>query len=186
MRFLVVLSILFAVSAAAPAEVRDKRTILVSEAIEPTVVVSPYYNVPALSHQARVDAKFTPLVQAYYTSPLVESVPVVAAPSVVLNAKSVVVPEKTYVGGSAVSQQSRVDVKSYPAVVSEHVVPTYVHTVPAVVDARSVHLTPVYQGVSAVSQQSRVDVKTSPAVVAQHVVSPAVVSVHSVPSVYAW
>ncbi|CAF4908854.1 unnamed protein product [Pieris macdunnoughi] len=176
MRFLVVFSVLFALCAGAP---KDKRsTILVSEAVQPVVVSPNFYTVPAVSHSSRLDGKVVPVVsQAYYTSPIVESIPVVA-PAV----KSVVVPvEKTYVGGSAVSHQSRVDVKSYPSIVSEHLVaPAVVETVPSVVDARSVYLTPaVYQGASAVSHQSRVDVKTSPAVVSHQFVSP-VVNVHPV------
>ncbi|CAH4028734.1 unnamed protein product [Pieris brassicae] len=178
MRFLVVFSVLFALCAGAP---KDKRsTILVSEAVQPVVVSPNFYTVPAVSHSSRFDGKVVPVVsQAYYTSPIVESIPVVAPASEV---KSVVVPvEKTYVGGSAVSHQSRVDVKSYPSIVTEHLVaPAVVETAPSVVDARSVYLTPaVYQSASAVSHQSRVDVKTSPAVVSHQFVSP-VVNVHPV------
>lgn len=166
MRFLVVFSVLFALCAAAPKNKRS--TILVSEAADPVLVSPSFYNLPAVAG-------------AYYTSPVVETVPVVSS------VKSVVGPVETnYVGGSAVSHQSRVDVKSYPSVVSEYVAPAVVETVPSVVDARSVYLTPtLYHDAPAVSQQSRVDIKSSPAVVSHQVVSPAVFGVNPVHQIYA-
>lgn len=67
---------------------------------------------------------------------------------------------------SAVSHQSRVDVRTSPAVVESVVAAPVVQ--PAVVEARTVYAAPaaaaVYTPASAVSHQSRVDVRTSPAV----------------------
>lgn len=76
-----------------------------------------------------------------------------------------------YTSGSAVSHQSRVDVRTSPTVFTA---PAVVETAP-VVDARTVYSAPLYTAPAAVSHQSRYDVRTSPAVVSEHVVAAAVV-----------
>ncbi|XP_045495609.1 signaling mucin HKR1-like [Colias croceus] len=183
MRSLVVLSALFAACVAAPnySVLLKSSPSLVSgpvyTEVQPAVsVVSPVYSVPAaVSHQSRVDVKSTPaVVKSYVSSPVV----VKSVPTVISAPVSVVPATTNYVGGSAVSQQSRVDVKSYPAVVSQQVTqavvaPTVVESVPSV--AHAAYLTPVAQ---------HVVVKSSPTVYTEQVGTP-VITAHSVyPSVY--
>ncbi|XP_053606959.1 cuticle protein 16.5-like [Plodia interpunctella] len=92
----------------------------------------------AVSHQSRVDVHSSPAVVA--AAPVVAASPVVAARAVapVVEARSLYAPAATvYAGGSAVTHQSRVDVKSSPAVVTEQLVAP-------VVEARSVWAPSVY------------------------------------------
>ncbi|CAH0729680.1 unnamed protein product, partial [Brenthis ino] len=81
---------------------------------------------------------------------------------------SYAVPAAAYVVPSAVSHQSRVDVHSSPAIVSTKTKPesVLVATVP------SAYVPTVYSGASAVSHQSRVDIKSSPAIVTEQVLQP--------------
>ncbi|XP_038223599.1 uncharacterized protein LOC119840897 [Zerene cesonia] len=125
-----------------------------------------------------LSALFAACVAAPQYSYLLKSSPLVYTE--VQPAVSVVSP--VYSVPAAVSHQSRVDVKSSPAVVNSYVTSPVVKSVPSVVSA-PVSVVPAastYVGGSAVSQQSRVDVKSYPAVISQQV-APAVVE--SVPSV---
>ncbi|XP_013172001.1 PREDICTED: cuticle protein 16.5, isoform A-like [Papilio xuthus] len=105
---------------------------------------------------------------------------------VVYSSPSVYAPAATvYSTGSAVSHQSRVDVRTSPAVVatSPAVVsasPAVVAAAPAVVDARTVYSAPLYAAPAAVSHQSRYDVRSSPALLTEQVVAPAVYNQHLV------
>lgn len=101
--------------------------------------------------------------------------------------RSVAVPLAYAAVPAAVSHQSRVDIRSSPAVVAA----APVSYVAEPVVARAVYAAPastVYVGGAAVSHQSRVDLQSSPAVVTQQLVAPAVVEARSVyaPSIYAW
>ncbi|VVD05921.1 unnamed protein product [Leptidea sinapis] len=154
--------------------------VLVSSPVYSQVsAVSPvvYSGAPAVSHQSRVDIKSSPS----YVVPVANPVAAVATPvvtpvatnvlsdGVVVEAKALN-PTTTYVGGSAVSQESRVDVKSQPAVVTEQVVS------PAIIGTQvynTGYLSPV--------------VRNSP-VFSHQVLAPATYGTHAyVPSVYtAW
>lgn len=177
MRSLVVLCAAFAVCVAAPSDegVAKKRSIGYVAYGAPAAVVEPLVETRAV---------YAPTV---YATPTVYSTPTV------------------YAAPAAVSHQSRVDIKSSPAVVATS--PAVVASAPAVVAARTVvepvsavYNTPsvyyasapaatVYAGGAAVSQQSRVDVKSSPAVVTEQVVQPSYIASAPVyasgPAVYA-
>ncbi|XP_050352100.1 cuticle protein 38-like [Nymphalis io] len=172
------------VRTSSPTVVAAPAVIAARTVVEPAVVapVQTVVSAPAaVSHQSRVDVRSSaPIVVAAGPAVIAAKTygpaqAVIATPTLVNVAPSATV----YAGGSAVSHQSRVDVKTSPAVITEQVVePTYVaspvvEVAPAVVDARSVYVSPVntlYSAGSAVSHQSRVDVKSSPAVVSEKIV----------------
>lgn len=165
MRPLVVLFFVVASALAAPhVEKRSASHLAYSAPIYETVgyaaapVATVYSGGSAVSHQSRVDVKSSPAVYAaapavYAAAPAVYA----AAPAVVHEpvAYAAVPVGTTYVGGSAVSHQSRVDVSSSPAIVASAPV------VSPVVEARAYYAAP-----AAVSHQSRYDARSSPALVA--------------------
>ncbi|KAM3966310.1 uncharacterized protein ACR2FA_012614 [Aphomia sociella] len=104
---------------------------------EPAVIEArAIYAAPAaVSHQSRVDVRTSPAVVTPVVAPVVESRAVLAEPVV---ARSYVPAATVYAGGSAVTHQSRVDVETSPAVVTQEVIG------PAIVDARSVYAPSVY------------------------------------------
>lgn len=184
-----------------PAVVAAAPVVSVPVVAEPVVESRALYTAPAatvyagsaVSHQSRVDVRTSPAVVA--TSPVVSAPAVVAQPALVEARSVYAAPAATvYSGGSAVSHQSRVDVRTSPAVVASAPVVAHPAVVaapavvaePAVVEARAVYAAPAvtYAG-GAVSHQSRVVVQSSPAVYSEHVVAP-VVEARSVwaPSVY--
>lgn len=85
---------------------------------------------------------------------------------------SYTVPAAAYVVPSAVSHQSRVDVHSSPAIVTTKVKPASV----LVANVPSAYVPTVYSSASAVSHQSRVDIKSSPAIVSEQVLQPTYVT----------
>ncbi|CAH2091254.1 unnamed protein product [Euphydryas editha] len=150
-----------AVVSTAPAVVAARAVVEpVNTVVSAPAVVTPVQTVvaapAAVSHQSRVDVR-TSAPKYVATGPVVVAKTFEPAESVVVNPTLVnVAPATTvYSGGAAVSHQSRVDVKSSPAVITEHVVepayvatpvveavPTVVEAAPAVVDARSVYVAP--------------------------------------------
>ncbi|XP_045450876.1 cuticle protein 16.5-like [Melitaea cinxia] len=149
-----------AVIATAPAVVAT-RTVLEPEntIVSAPAVVAPVQTVvaapSAVSHQSRVDVR-TSEPKYVSTGPVVVAKSFEPAQGFVVSPAVVnVAPAATvYSGGAAVTHQSRVDVKSSPAVITEQVVepayvtpvvqayPTVVEAAPAVVDARSVYVAP--------------------------------------------
>ncbi|XP_050671901.1 calphotin-like [Leptidea sinapis] len=87
-------------------------------------------------------------------------------------------------GSSAVSQQSRIDIKSSPAVVSETVSAPVLRTVVSGPSAivPTAYASPIAFGGAAVSHQSRVDIKSSPAVVSESISVPEVRTVVAGPA----
>ncbi|KAJ0178336.1 hypothetical protein K1T71_006159 [Dendrolimus kikuchii] len=80
---------------------------------------------------------------------------------------------------AAVSHQSRVDIKSSPAVITTAAVAPIAYTAPAAIAAPVAYAAPAaiatpvaYAAPAAVSQQSRIDIKTSPAITSTIVSSP--------------
>lgn len=136
--------------------------VLATAVVEPlayapaTVYAAPaskvYVGGSAVSHQSRVDVQHTPAVVTEVHAPAVVAEPAVVEARAVYAPQAAVyaapqaavfaAPQATvYAGGSAVSHQSRVDVQSSPAVVTQQVL------APAVVDARSVWAPSVYASV---------------------------------------
>ncbi|XP_041986227.1 cuticle protein 16.5-like [Aricia agestis] len=183
--------------------------------------LSPYaYSVPAVvapsavSHQSRVDISSSPaVISESYSTPYLAASPfwghahllkkrslgylAVAAPVVTHAVAAPVVTQA--VGASAVTHQSRVDVQSSPAVISESFVagPAVTYSSPYytpyayglhghILKKRSLgYLGPVAYSTpvvahsiapSAVSHQSRVDIKSSPAIVSEQIVAAPVVA----------
>ncbi|XP_059053824.1 uncharacterized protein LOC131848086 [Achroia grisella] len=106
---------------------------------EPAIVEArAVYSAPvAVSHQSRVDVRATPAVVA----PVVASRAVVPPPAVVAQpivARSYIPASTVYAGGSAVTHQSRIDVETSPAVVTEEIL------TPTLVESRSVLAPSVY------------------------------------------
>ncbi|CAG5025680.1 unnamed protein product [Parnassius apollo] len=126
----------------------------------------------AVSHQSRVDVRTSPAVVTAHAAPIV-AVHSAYAPLLghsvgfaghghLLKKRSL--SHYVYTAPEAVSHQSRVDVRTSPAVVS--------HAIAAPVVAHTAYA-PVAHAIApaAVTHQSRVDVRTSPAVVAHSVLA---------------
>ncbi|KAL0822608.1 hypothetical protein ABMA28_004646 [Loxostege sticticalis] len=160
--------------------------------VAPAVVAAP----AAVSHQSRVDVHSSPalvshavhapvLAHAAYAPVLSHAAYGLAGHGHYLKKRSLAhyaysAPVVAHVAPSAVSHQSRVDVRTSPAVVAHSVVaPVVAHAAPVVHHAAPVVAVAVAP--SAVSHQSRVDVRTSPAVVSHSVVAPLAHSVYAGP-----
>ncbi|XP_068618579.1 cuticle protein 38-like [Battus philenor] len=140
-------------------------------------------SVAAPSDEAALKKRSVGYKLAYTVPTSVVAAPIVAEPLVearaVYASPEVYAPSATvYSSGSAVSHQSRVDVRTSPAVYASAPAvvasPTVVETAP-VVGARALYSAPLYAAPAAVSHQYRYDVRTSPAVVSEQVLAPVVV-----------
>ncbi|XP_050671930.1 cuticle protein 16.5-like [Leptidea sinapis] len=131
-------------------------------ALAPVAPLALSYAAPAaVSHQSRVDVRTSPAVVSHaVAAPVLAHSVLAPAPALShylhkrsLGHYAVAAPVLAVAAPAAVSHQSRVDVRTSPAVVS--------HAVATPVLAHSVLAAP-----AAISHQSRVDVRTSPALVA--------------------
>ncbi|XP_014355825.2 cuticle protein LPCP-23 [Papilio machaon] len=149
----------------------------------------------AVSHQSRVDVRTSPAIVTAHTVPVLAAHNGYAAPLLghllkkrslghIAYAAPVVAHTAPVIATApvAVSQHSRVDVVSSPAVVSHTITaPAVAHTFVAPVVARAAYAPVVAHAITpaAVSHQSRVDVRTRPAVVSQSVVAAPILGAHS-------
>lgn len=138
-----------AVSHQSRVDVRSSPAVLASAIVQPLAYAGPsvayaapaskvYVGGSAVSHQTRVDVRTSPAVVSEVYSPAVVAEPAVVDARTVYAAAP---PATVYAGGSALTHQSRVDVHSSPAYVTQQVI------APAVVDARSVWEPSVYASV---------------------------------------
>ncbi|KPJ16831.1 hypothetical protein RR48_13687 [Papilio machaon] len=150
----------------------------------------------AVSHQSRVDVRTSPAIvtaHSAYATPLLGHSALGFGHGHLLKKRSLghvayaapVVAHTAPViatAPAAVSQHSRVDVVSSPAVVSHTITaPAVAHTFVAPVVARAAYAPVVAHAIApaAVSHQSRVDVRTRPAVVSHSVVAAPILGAHS-------
>ena len=135
-----------------------------------------------MTQRTLVDVRTSPAVVSYGAAPLLaHSALGYAGHGHYLHKRSL----GHYVAPAAVSHQSRIDVRTSPAIVSHAVAaPVLAHAAPVLA-----HAAPVVAAVpAAVSHQSRIDVRTSPAIVSHAVAAPvlahaAPVLAHSAPVV---